>query len=141
MGKKRIKMGSKEEKEKLVSKKRLAVITRRNFYFDPFFFLLLISQNTLLVYPPRVASVEKRPSFPLSIEINPAFERGRRGIIELLLTVGIYSRKNSICCYHENINDHLVDRISDIWVMNVRYILARNSNSHSFFRATIGSFQ
>lgn len=38
VGKKRIKMGSKEEKEKLVSKKRLAVITRRNFYFDPFFF-------------------------------------------------------------------------------------------------------
>lgn len=141
VGKKTDKNGIKGREGKVSFQKTTCRNHAPEFLFWSFFFLLLISQNTLLVYPPRVASVEKRPSFPLSIEINPAFERGRREIIELLLTVGIYSRKNSICCYHENINDHLVDRISDIWVMNVRYILARNSNSHSFFRATIGSFQ
>lgn len=145
VGKKRIKMGSKEEKEKLTGYSySIQKTTCRNhapeFLFWSFFFLLLISQNTFLFYPPRVASVEKRPSFPLSIEINPSFGEGE--IIKLLSTVKIYSRKKYNMLLSRKYK--WSSRRSNIrYIGNERsiYFGAKFEQPFFFFRATIGSFQ
>lgn len=100
--KKRIKMGSKEEKEKLPGIRSFQKTTCRNhapeFLFWSFFFLLLISQNTLLV-----SILCERHELPLPSKSGQVLlwvskliplsnERGKK-IVELLLTVRICSRE------------------------------------------------